>query len=442
MNIFEVAEITLRLPSGTQYYFTERQVADLSISANALPSSSIGLGGVNAATLDVTFVFPPEVKLSQYEMYGATLDVSMGRNNGNHGGATIQKMGIFNITKCKRFKNKFVVSASDNMILLDTDAFEMRGDVKVNLMAEYMQSPHTIFDIFHKAVTLAGLRFDSQQNLQWYKDNGTDEHGRETGFFNADILSKMYTETHDNANLRDWVRWCAECMGGFAYANSRGEICIERFARVFNGRIEHKQIVGEEFDIADYNANAFSIQLTTYDGSWFNVYTVVDDETGLIQIDLKNNPIALGVYFYAYSLYDRSSSDFANYINGRETGFLWRIWNGLVNHYYQPFDIQYLDTNYLVLGGSVDIRDSEGNIKYSTITSYTLTLCGTQQIQCAGEDTRILSEIRKRSKFTRQISELKTEINFFKGQNVSEAKLKDLVDNHAIVDGQVYYIME
>ena len=86
-------------------------------------------------------------------------------------------------------------------------------------------------------------------------------------------------------------------------------------------------------------------------------------------------------------------------------------------HYYQrniqirPFSGTYHGNEYLHLGQYIEITDKDGISYGTTITNITWKFRGGQQIRCVGEDSRTLSQARKRSQAIRMGERLKTQIN-------------------------------
>ena len=86
-------------------------------------------------------------------------------------------------------------------------------------------------------------------------------------------------------------------------------------------------------------------------------------------------------------------------------------------HYYQryiqirPFSGIYHGKEYLHLGQYIQITDKDGTSYGTTITNITWKFRGGQQIKCVGEDSRTLSQARKRSQAVRIGERMKTQIN-------------------------------
>ncbi|MDE6092670.1 MAG: hypothetical protein K2G14_06195, partial [Ruminococcus sp.] len=89
----------------------------------------------------------------------------------------------------------------------------------------------------------------------------------------------------------------------------------------------------------------------------------------------------------------------------------------------RPFSGTYHGNKYLHLGQYIKIRDEHGMEYETTITNITWKFRGGQQIKCVGEDSRTLSQARKRTQAVRMGERMKTQINRL-GDTVSEVQQK------------------
>lgn len=119
-----------------------------------------------------------------------------------------------------------------------------------------------------------------------------------------------------------------------------------------------------------------------------------------VETEIKNNPFVEFCYEY--------------YVK-KNNGSLYNL--AVPLEYYQhwiqirPFSGTYHGNKYLHLGQYIKIRDENGTEHETTITNITWKFRGGQQIKCVGEDSRTLSQARKRSQAVRMGERMKTQIN-------------------------------
>ena len=77
----------------------------------------------------------------------------------------------------------------------------------------------------------------------------------------------------------------------------------------------------------------------------------------------------------------------------------------------RPFSGTYHGNHYLHLGQYIKIKDIQGIEHETIITNLTWKFRGGQQIKCIGEDSRTLSQARKRTQAVRMGERMKTQIN-------------------------------
>ena len=225
-------------------------------------------------------------------------------------------------------------------------------------------------------------------------------------------------------------------IGGFAYADEYGRICVKRFQKYADKTVDisNNNINLDSLDIADYTTNAVKTQITGYDGSVYSVYN--EDSNKTIIIDMSDNPIAQGFYFVLNS-YGFDSGTFDTLIST----FLSNLYYSIIDTWVRPFTAQ-IHTDYLVQAGqSITIQDHDGTYYPTIITHHTGAMNAGQNIKCVGEDTRLLSDYKNRTSLKRVTEQLMSQVNIAKGINITQAEFDNLQSQNKLVEGAVYNII-
>ena len=211
MVLREEIKATITVSEDTVYNLTTDDFYNnVSISSQCVNGNSIGFGSVASAT------FSASVKIAgvnRYSLIGAVVSVQI------YKGSEWQQVGVYTITSATRNRDIITFSASDNMMLLDVSAFtEDENNNKLNLIYNFLSSEKTLYQLYEYVVTLAELEPGLTQEEFEAMPNGT-------------LTTYAYIKT-ENAYLRDWLSWIAEFVGGFAYADEYGRICVKRFQKI------------------------------------------------------------------------------------------------------------------------------------------------------------------------------------------------------------------
>lgn len=415
MVLREEIKATITLSEDTVYNLTTDDFFNnVSISSQCVNGNSIGFGSVASAT------FSASVKIAgvnRYSLIGAVVSVQI------YKGSEWQQVGVYTITSATRNRDIITFSASDNMMLLDVSAFtEDENNNKLNLIYNFLSSEKTLYQLYEYVVTLADLEPGLTQEEFEGMPNGT-------------LTTFAYIKS-ENAYLRDWLSWIAEFVGGFAYADENGKICVKRFQKYADKTVDisNSNINLDSLDIADFTTNAVKTQITGYDGSMYSVYNENSNKT--IIIDMSDNPIAQGFYFVLNS-YGFDSGTFNTLI----FTFLGNLYYSIIDTWVRPFTAQ-IHTDYLVQAGqSITIQDHDGTYYPTIITHHTWTMNAGQNIKCVGEDTRLLSDYKNRTSLKRVAEQLMSQVNIAKGINITQAEFDSLQTQNKLVEGAVYNII-
>ena len=224
---------------------------------------------------------------------------------------------------------------------------------------------------------------------------------------------------------RDWLAWCAEFLGGFAYADENGKIAIKQFETLPSVTVQKSEIQADTADIADFTLKLASVSVEVFDGGSGSVYNAANDgKPNSIYIDLSDNIIAQGKHYIALN-----SMDVLGYVYG-----------AVKNVPYRPFQATVHINDILKTGQCIQIQDNDGDFYSTVITHNTWTLCGGQQIKCAGEDTRLLADTKSRTALKRQSEKLETMIKNI-SKNITQSEFDQLEADGKLVEGQTYNII-
>ena len=424
MIINEDFKAVITLLNGNSINITSENICgDVTISSQCVSGSAIELGAVCSAQLSTSFKIEG---VNRYGIIGAVINVQI------YKGSQWHNAGVYTVTKASRYRDIITITASDNMMLLDSTAFTSDENAKkVNQISQYLQTERSIYDVLNYVLTLAGLELGNTQSEIEAMPNGP----RTTILYN----------NNENAYLRDWLAWCAEFLGGFAYADENGKIRIGQFEKMPSATITNNEISIDTADIADFKIKNFDIAVTCYDENWYKTYTVLSDgesQNTVIYIDFEDNPLAQGYYHLTKMRY---SDDIADGETDSERtkqmyAFTGAVWDSLGNCSFRPFQATVHIDAMLTIGQCIQIQDAEGDLYSVNITHHTWTLNGGQQISCIGEDTRLLCDYRNRSAVKRESEKLKTEIKNL-SIGITQAEFDALEAEGKLIEGKEYNII-
>ena len=379
-----------------------------SIGSQAVSGQGFELGAVCSSQLSATFEI---AGMNRYKMLGAVIKPQIFKDG------QWLNAGVFNVTSSSRYRDMITVSASDNLIWLDKSAYGTdENDRKINLIAEYLKTQRTIYEALKYVVEDIGgqILAQSQEEIE-AMPNGT---------INTIVFQDITADCP-----RDWLSWIAETLGGFAYADSVGKIAIGQFETLPTATIQNDSIQADTSDIADFTILLTGVRMSeVWDGSSGSAwYSERDGKPNSIYIELSDNWIVQGKH----------------YLYGNAMDILIALRDDVIDEIpYRPFNATVHSDEMYHIGQCIQIQDMDGDFYSSVITHHSWTLNGGQKIECAGSDTRLLADTKKRTALKRESEKLQSKIELAKGTDVTEEELAQLEADGKLIEGQVYYIYE
>ena len=378
---------------------------NFSISSQAVSCQGFELGSVCSAQLSASFRISG---VNRYKMLGAVIKPQIFKDN------QWQNAGVFNVTSSSRYRDMITFSASDNLIWLDSAAYGTdENDRKINLIAEYLKTQRTIYEALKYIVEDIGgqILAQTQEEIE-AMPNGT-------------IQTIVFQDISADCP-RDWLSWIAETLGGFAYADCDGKIAIGHFETIPTAVIENDSIQADTSDIADFTILLTGVRMSeVWDGSsgavWFPDR---DGKPNSIYIELSDNWIVQG----------------QNYLAGNSMDILSSINSVISEITYRPFNAAVHCNELLHIGQCVQMQNADGDFYSSVITHHSWTLNGGQKIECAGSDSRLLSDTKRRTAVKRESEKLQSKIRLAMGTDMTQADFDALADSGKAVEGQTYFI--
>lgn len=417
MVIEEHARLEVTLPDGRKFDVHEDDIIkdSLSTTSQCVNGNTFGFGCVSPAQLSVKFrLKSPDI--GRYDVYGAEIILYsyFGNTPPDDGG----KRGVFNVTSVTKSNNIFTVSASDNICWLDNSAFSEENDSNLGnavLAALSDETGSLLWDAasaFFVIVKVAGSFLSSNIGVSEWNTipNGSTIF---KGYRVPEQEWKEYPERRilildgeQSDNVRDYVAWLAEYMGGFVCADKNGAIQFRLFENSFYQQnpeiLDFSDFQQNTLEIAGFRIRLNSAKLIAEDNYCrFSKLPETNNKSDIhVETVIKGNPFIEFIYRYHVLQEKKDLSSI--------TGALMYY-----QHWIQirPFSGTYHGNKYLNLGQFVKIKDENGTEHETTITNITWKFRGGQQIKCVGEDSRTLSQARKRSQAVRMGERMKTQIN-------------------------------
>lgn len=418
MVIEEHARLEITLPDGRKFDISENDIIQDSLSVNSqcVNGNTFGFGCVSPAQLSVKIRLKSS-DIGRYDVYGA--EIILYSYFGNTSPDDNGKRGIFNVTSVTKNNDIFTISASDNICWLDSSAFSGEnntnlGNAVYNALAD--ETGSNIYNAIDSFIKIIGLTGDFIRSNIGTLNRYTIPNGNTIfdGYNVPENERKEYEERgvlilddEQSDNIRDYVSWLAEYMGGFVIADKNGEIQFNLFENAFYQKnpeiLDFAEFQQNTLEIAGFRIRLNSAKLITEDNycQFSKIDEIYDKSIIHVEIVIKGNPFIEFIYKY--------------FTLGSGKKDLSAITSALM--YYQhwiqirPFSAIYHGNKYLHLGQYIKIRDEKGTEHETTITNITWKFRGGQQIKCVGEDSRTLSQARKRTQAVRMGERMKTQIN-------------------------------
>lgn len=376
-----------------------------SISSQAVSGQGFEFGAVCSSQLSATFEI---AGMNRYKMLGAVIKPQIFKGGQWH------NAGVFNVTSSSRYRDMITVSASDNLIWLDKTAYGVDDNSRrINLIAEYLTTERTIYQALKYVVEdIGGQTLAQSQEEIEAMPNGT---------INTIVFQDITADCP-----RDWLSWIAETLGGYAYADSDGKIAIGQFETLPTATIQNDCIQADTSDIADFTILLTGVRMSeVWDGSSGSVwFTERDGKPNSIYIELSDNWIVQGKH----------------YLYGNAMDILGGINSVISDIPYRPFNATVHSDTLYHIGQCIQIQDVDGDFYSSVITHHSWTLYGGQKIECAGSDTRLLADTKKRTAIKRESEKLQSKIKLAMGETATEEELSQLETDGHLIEGMVYYI--
>lgn len=423
MRIEEHARLEVKLPDGRNFTVSETDLVNdsLSVSSRCVNGNTFTFGCVSPAQLSVRFRIRG-IEVSRYDMYGAEMILYrwFGQEPPPGGG----KSGVFNVISAVRQHDIFTVSAADNICWLDGTAFSTNGESGANSV--YGNMGNAVYTrlgrgglLWHALDAMGiivselagGLSFRAEVEKIDGSSTTMIPNARTvfTGFGAAEppegfgVRLVLISDDEQSDNLRDYVSWLAAYMGGFVCADHDGVIEFRLFQTAYYNTptvLQYSDFQADSLEIAGFRISLYKNKVVTEDNHFFETAYDVQPSQGTILTEIveKQNPFLEYIY-----LYKKSISEF-----GHITGAL------LFYQYHipiRPFTGIYHGTQYLKLGQYIHIMDESGTPHNTVITNIEWKFRGGQKISCVGEDSRTLSEARKRTQAIRTGERLKTQLS-------------------------------
>ena len=418
MIIEEHARLEITLPDGQKFDVSENDIIQnsLSVTSQCVNGNTFGFGCVSPAQLSVKFHLK-SIDIGRYDVYGAEIILYsyFGNTLPDDGG----KRGIFNVTSVTKNNDIFTISASDNICWLDNSAFSEENNTNLGNAVYEALADETGSMIYH---AIDALNIIIRVAGDFIKSNigSLNRHiipngdTRFEGYNVPENERKEYEErgvlildNEQSDNIRDYVSWLAEYMGGFVIADKNGEIQFNLFESPYYHEnpeiLDFSEFQQNTLEIAGFRIYLYSSKIITEDNYCRFSNFQKSTENGVINVEtvIKGNPFIEFIYKY--------------FTLGSENKDLSSITGALM--YYQqwiqirPFCGTYHGNKYLHLGQYIKIKDEKGTEHETTITNITWQFRGGQQIKRVGEDSRTLSQVRKRTQAVRMGERMKTQLN-------------------------------
>ena len=418
MVIEEHAKLEITLPDGRFFAVSEADIIQnsLSVTSQCVSGNTFGFGCVSPAQLSVKIRIKSQ-EIGRYDVYGAEIVLYswFGKNPPDDNG----KRGVFNVTSVTKNGDIFTISASDNVCLLDSSAFEGNGDGLGNAVYRRLGEGGALWHAIDAlgivtsefAQDFSGqlLRFHTgslqpiniPNGIADFKGYGIPEE--EQKIYDIQLVLLLSDEQSDN--IRDYVSWLAEYMGGFVTADKNGAIQFNLFENSYYQEpeiLDFSDFQQNTLEIAGFRIYLYSAKVITENKTWCACNYGKYEAQGVINVEnvIQNNPFIEFIYNYHSQFND---CDFSPIVNS--------LYFYQRNIQIRPFSGIYHGNHYLHLGQYIKIRDRNGAEHETTITNITWKFRGGQQIKCVGEDSRTLSQARKRTQAVRMGERMKTQIN-------------------------------
>lgn len=423
MVIEEHARLKVTLPDGREFDVHEDDIIkdSLSTTSQCVNGNTFGFGCVSPAQLSVKFRLK-SADIGRYDVYGA--EIILYSYFGNTPPDGNGKRGVFNVTSVTKNNDIFTVSASDNICWLDNSAFSEENSTNLgNAVYETLKDEsgsllwnavsalgqiigEVVGDNIKLSDIVSPFREQIPNGSELFKGYGVPEREQ----VNYPERRILLLDGEQSDNVRDYVAWLVEYMGGFIVADKNGNIEFKLFESPYYHKnpeiLDFSEFQQNTLEIAGFRIYLYSAKIITEDNycRFSNLSKLSDNSVINVETVIKNNPFV--EFSYKYWVRDAEEENKRDLSSITGTLMYYQHWIQI-----RPFSAIYHGNKYLHLGQYIKIKDENGTEHETTITNITWKFRGGQQIKCVGEDSRTLSQARKRSQAVRMGERMKTQIN-------------------------------
>ena len=213
----------------------------ISISKQCVDSGELMFGGVFMSTLKISLL----TDMSRYAFYNATISlkfkIEVGRTTDPNPTPIYSEvpLGIFTVSDAERPTDRVVLTADDNMAMLDKDI----GGTIIS---------GTPWQVFQQVSQETGIQLA-------FTETDLDE------FVNNDYAIEV-SENSGIKTYREVVKVPCQMMGCFAYADRQGKLALKKFSAT----VDDTLTTGDWYSCvpADYQCKYVALSITSMAGTW------------------------------------------------------------------------------------------------------------------------------------------------------------------------------
>ena len=403
MAIMERVTAAVTLLNDTSFTLTENDILSASISKQCVSGTGFEFGATCSATLNMEFT---SNITNRYQLIGAVIKLSI------YKGGAWTGFGVYNVTSASRWRNKFSISASDNMIWLDKSIYSTdENSHKINEIASRLTTATTIYRTLQIVVEEVGGLQLAQTEAEISAMSG--------GNLSTIVFQDITTDCP-----RDWVYWIAQLLCGFAIADDSGKIAIKQFETSPSATLTPNIVQAETTDVADFTLALVGARMEVWDTTMGAVwYPDLESMPNSVYLDVTDNWIIQGKH----------------YLYGNAMDILDNMATAISTIPYRPFSATIHSSELYHLGQCIQVQNTDGNYYNSVVTNYDWSLLGGQVLKCSGEDTRLLADTKRRSQVQRLDERLSTKIKGLSVNVNGKEELETLASQGKLIPGTVYY---
>lgn len=249
---YDTVEGTISLTNGTVVTVDGSNMPSnsISISKQCIDNDELMFGGVFASTLKLS-ILPPD-GVSRYDLFGATIELSYYIQTGTENDEPVFEevpLGIYTVADADKPSDRVILTAYDNMLMLD-----------VKLGGLYLTG--TVWQMFELISQNTGIELGfTEQDL--------------SNFINtADRYQLSASEDRGIQTYRDVVKEICQQLGCFAVADRQGKLNLKAFSQ--RPDIALTMSDWYSFVPADYKCKYIGLSLTSLAGT----FTKIDETAG------------------------------------------------------------------------------------------------------------------------------------------------------------------